>query len=775
MGKRGKPSFQGGPRVHRKNSTSSGFGLEGEKSPKLAAAAQKKNVSEISSTTLPQDVLLKLGICEEKGTPIAIECSGKSDNVGVADVFWAVESIHGKRCRRINGKKRTEYLVKWVGYDHEDNTWEPADNLSDTAMREALRWQREQNSCQKEAMKSEEGLGLIGDSKPLDSPFLISPPSSLSSSSPSPATVPSSADNQFDWSSSSRFLKFNPVIQIDVSGGWGRNNSIVDQITEYRRNGIPVVIQGFSGWAGFASNWVETSPSGTSLNVSNLLDDIGTELAPVIKSSYAGLDPIRTQIRVKTFLEKCYGISKQLYLHQWQFPLSLTAGAKLCHKNPTLPCFGDDLLQYWLDLPQCKGDSPLQYIFMGSTGTFSKLHQDNGGLAITISPIVGEKEVILAHRNDGDCLYHCQIDLNNPDFGKHPLLSQARLWRTTVKPGEILLLPSSTFHACRNVTNCLSYSRFHLDTVNMTRFTRSFLDEEDCEVEHDTVLWNAAAELIKKVDEMTDRATEERGKAKRFKGKNKAKSKNAIDLSVSAEEVVLVETLRELRHHLWEVAQRMAARVTCTGTGQYSSEEWNDIVEDIDLCLHEFRHRSVDDLPPFEKARLGGKGGGKPAADESVNESDLDDYDIQEIDDNDNHNKGGVDNGFNVNNFFRIGDSIVCDFRERKEQGIVLEVAKVMVATLCYEGFSSEDNEIHPIEALRVGKDANSLQPVDPGAISPGTIVYNRWGGKKVLYRAKVVECGEENVVKIRFDADHFGADARVQWIRADSILYAIE
>jgi hypothetical protein len=112
------------------------------------------------------------------------------------------------------------------------------------------------------------------------------------------------------------------------------------------------------------------------------------------------------------------------------------------------------LLQYWLD----KKDNPFQYIFMGDEGTFSKLHKDTGGLEITIAPIVGQKECVLVHRLDGaDCLYNLKSKLDNIDLDKFPMTSFARVWRTVVQPGEMLLMPSGTYHQCRNVTPCLSY------------------------------------------------------------------------------------------------------------------------------------------------------------------------------------------------------------------------------------------------------------------------------------------------------------------------------
>jgi hypothetical protein len=48
-----------------------------------------------------------------------------TENIEVDDEEYEVEKIIKKRIR--NGK--IEYLVKWLGYDDNNNTWEPVTNL----------------------------------------------------------------------------------------------------------------------------------------------------------------------------------------------------------------------------------------------------------------------------------------------------------------------------------------------------------------------------------------------------------------------------------------------------------------------------------------------------------------------------------------------------------------------------------------------------------------------------------------------------------------------
>jgi hypothetical protein len=229
------------------------------------------------------------------------------------------------------------------------------------------------------------------------------------------------------------------------------------------------------------------------LKVEQLLSDIGDEEVPVVQPEYDAVQPIKHNMKVRDFVAQSWLPGNTCwYMHQWQFPLSDQVGTtgKLCHRTTPLDSvLGEDLTQFWLD--RCRDDSPFQYIFFGHRGTVTKIHRDNGGLAITITALTGAKECILVHRDDATCLYRCAGDVKAPDLLRHPMFAFARVWRHVLRPGEILFLPAGTYHYCRNLEPCLSYSRFHLDELNLPAFLRSYLDGDAQDIDHGELLWNA--------------------------------------------------------------------------------------------------------------------------------------------------------------------------------------------------------------------------------------------------------------------------------------------
>lgn len=238
-----------------------------------------------------------------------------------------------------------------------------------------------------------------------------------------------------------------------------------------------------------------------------------------------------------------------------------------------------DLLRLWHDHKQFLGDSPYQYIFMGNKGTMSKLHTDRGGLMITIAPIVGEKEVVLVHRADGSTsLYDLDGDLEKPDLHHFPLIPTARVWKTVVKPGEILIIPQGTYHQCRNVTPCLSYSRFFLDDVNLNAFLQSYFDRDALDLDHEDLLWNVCYELHSLLSNYTDKVRNEW-----LRGGKKDEAPSSI--------VEIVSTLRKLRNAARHV------EIHFIRLSKSPQVDWTKMVFDIDFTLHNYRYRFFQKQP----------------------------------------------------------------------------------------------------------------------------------------------------------------------------------
>jgi len=805
------------------------------------SSKSKKNTQRITTVPEPQSATVgveilkavkKLGVVKkedvEKGNIVAVD-EEDEEEIEAEDLFWEVETVMGKRTR--SGK--VEYLVKWRGYDICDNTWEPQANLSDSALRVAQKFSRKKKEEREISEREVRRLGLTMNfnnsvnnsannsdvpshvtSNVTVSPSTLStqtqsfpdlpPPPIFASSTPPPTSLrtPSDLSITINWTDSISYMNVKRVNINDPDS--------TRVITQMRREGIPVILTEHEGWADFAKPWLVKEKNGekncVKLNVARMGEDVGEELVPVVKKNYNAGAPICGNVMAKTFLEGYWGKSSELYLHQWQFTLSMEAGAKMCNKNTPLPFFGIDLLSSWLDLPQCKNDNPLQYLFMGSSGTFSRLHQDNGGLCITISPIVGEKEAVMVHRDDHMCLYHGEVNVNEPDFHRFPMLANARVWKTTVGPGEILLMPEGTYHQCRNKTDCLSYSRFHLDTLNLPSFIQSLLDNDAPEIDHATILWNACKDLMDTNDALIDRATEAR------KQKKPCPPTTEADLKV-------VETLQTLRHSCRELAMRCSLSQSVIANS-ISSEafNWEHCYEDIDLGLHEFRYRNLAKLPKMVKRdeRSGQQvatkvslaaappvpdDNGPPLiADTHVDMSEFEPVaaaasSAPEVD------TSSRDLTIPVSDFktflrnnpkaqqeanrqevcavtkldLKEGDIVTIVHQNRLMQCTILRsIRGTQGAFVSFDGFGQEYDELHPLDLL---KDTlgNGRREIDAKNVKVGDFVYARWGALKDVYRAQINELFQGAMVRVHFHTFIGGGNEWDQWIPGNKVIAVLE
>ncbi|KAF4032889.1 Cupin-like domain [Phytophthora infestans] len=345
-------------------------------------------------------------------------------------------------------------------------------------------------------------------------------------------------------------LYFKQVEVINIS-----NRLAKERIQAKRFAGEPFLLEGHTGWLKFADGWIK--PDGT-LDAAAFLSGIHDVKVPVLERNYEERNPIKTHLPLSYYVKNYWEHGKSdYYLHQWQFPLDPKAGPLLCYKSQELPVLGDNLLLYWLDA--VRGDNPLQYLFMGQKSTRSRMHLDPGGLGITIAPVIGTKRVTMLHREAAKLdSVHESVNFHDVDLDQIPQLAFLPAWRVDVKPGQILYMPEGTLHACENVTACLSYHRFHVDTVNLPGFLRSFLAQDSPTINHAEILWNAAHDVMSAMEDI-------------YHANNQVLGNEVVTLRK-------LDTLRGLRH-----ACRMLSLEQVLPTED--SWDWKKLLDDIDHLL----------------------------------------------------------------------------------------------------------------------------------------------------------------------------------------------
>lgn len=652
--------------------------------------------------------------------------------------YFEAEAVVGKRVK--NGI--VEWEVQWKGFA--ETTWEPDENLCDSLHEKA----REFGSG-----KSEQRLLNLednGESDDTESDADSSKGATVAESSKGAAVrghlkPPPAFSNRPPGPSKESPLNFMEIERIHVSDPKASEN-----ITQARQNGVPVCVVGHKGWAQFAKKWVMGAEDfdlldlseNHELNLDKIRELVGHEEVPVVKRHYNEQKPISESILLSRFLDTSWPKAKsasKLYLHQWQFPLSETAFPVMCGKNDHVPLpngiLGEDLLQFWLD----HDVSPLQYIFMGAPDTVSKLHKDNGGLLITIAPIVGKKEVTLVHRADGtQCLYQLEVDVENPDVDVYPLSKFARIWKSVLVPGEILIMPAGTYHQCRNVTPCLSFSKFHLDHVNLIPFLQSLIDQDAPELEHESILWNAAHKLADVVDNFTDNV-----------------DKKGQDIPVPDKVQKAVFALGHIRSVMREIDRIQKSTTLHKLDMDYT---WFKLVTDTDETLHDFRYRGKK-KPTFRAEQPFVNIVRQPAiaSDDSSSEDEAKARAFRKVPPEDRAIRDATRLPANLRHVtisdsvsLSAGDSVSVIICGRSLDGQIVEVADYLEAAFVeFFDFPPTHSEYLPVQDLRVKPAMDCFQTLSSGSLRTDMCVYVLHRGQEYQARVKNWRFGTFYLVKI--------------------------
>lgn len=107
---------------------------------------------------------------------------------------------------------------------------------------------------------------------------------------------------------------------------------------------------------------------------------------------------------------------------------------------------------------------PVIKSWIGPKGTISTMHTDDK--SNLLAQVMGEKLIILASPSDSDNLYPyegmlnntTQVDAENLDFEKFPLVKNVKFYRVVLKEGEMLYIPRLWWHYVRSLTPSISVS-----------------------------------------------------------------------------------------------------------------------------------------------------------------------------------------------------------------------------------------------------------------------------------------------------------------------------
>lgn len=92
------------------------------------------------------------------------------------------------------------------------------------------------------------------------------------------------------------------------------------------------------------------------------------------------------------------------------------------------------------------------FMFFGGEGSYVALHYDIDLSHVFLNQLHGRKRVVLFPPEVSKKIYHhpytvaSYIDVDNPDYEKHPALKEVEGYECIIQPGETLFMPSGHWH-----------------------------------------------------------------------------------------------------------------------------------------------------------------------------------------------------------------------------------------------------------------------------------------------------------------------------------------
>lgn len=154
-------------------------------------------------------------------------------------------------------------------------------------------------------------------------------------------------------------------------------------------------------------------------------------------------------------------------------------------------------------------------LWIGPSGTVQPLHKDNHNPIALIHnllvQVVGRKRILLVSGNQDHLMYqrppsqkdyhYSQVDVEHPDFELFPLFRHAEILEATIGPGEMIFIPSNTWHFVRSLEKSISISFWWNPSKVVDLISRLASSKNEIEVS-DTVTSHVASISIEDIEEI---------------------------------------------------------------------------------------------------------------------------------------------------------------------------------------------------------------------------------------------------------------------------------
>lgn len=234
-------------------------------------------------------------------------------------------------------------------------------------------------------------------------------------------------------------------IEIDIATEINEN----DLINSYLIPNRPVLLKGFMKKSKIFTKWTKDF----------LLENYGDMLF-TLNSSIKGKNLAQKQFFLKDYLNYIEKPDEfNYYMGGWQFENDRKELLLDIDTPEVFKCITSD----WDEKQQMK----MRWLFIGPAYSYIPMHIDFYNTAAWHVVLEGQKTWYFFSPDQEKYLYNFEVDMNNIDYEKYPLLKEANCIYCVQEPGDLVFNPSGWIHQVINTKPVISFSENYINSTNI--------------------------------------------------------------------------------------------------------------------------------------------------------------------------------------------------------------------------------------------------------------------------------------------------------------------